>query len=65
MRRKRVFKGWAGKSGEWHDKGDFIRVGLMVYRTKGCREEWPPEDWPPVPVRVTIEAVQRGKDVAK
>jgi hypothetical protein len=66
MKRKRVFKGWAGRSGDWIHTNGCGKIDVEAWHTKGTLSEWGPEDWPPVRVRVTVEVVDKqGKDGAE
>jgi hypothetical protein len=56
--KRATFNGWAGKAGSWWfwERGN---RELLVFRERGRRVEWEEDDWPPVRVRVTIEALPR------
>ena len=59
MKKSIIVNGWAAKANLsskiiW-DTGE-PKV-LSIYRYKGKKEEWGPEDWPPIKVRVIIEEI--------
>ena len=60
--RKRTMVGWIGNN------DDLSKVKLPdeytafpVFRTKGQRDEWGADEWPPRKVRVTIERIDTEK----
>ena len=59
MKRK-VFKGWIGKTvrideiGRW--EGELLHINSdFIWKTKGKKAEWMPDNWPPRRVTITVE----------
>ena len=59
--------GWMGKldydffsdnlKGKYPKQGHDITVMGTMYKTKGKKDDWNENDWPPVKVKISIEVV--------
>ena len=67
MSKKKVFTGWIGQNDSvkdllaW-DKGTVAKTldataTPYLFKRKGFKAEWSPEEWPPKKVRVTVEEI--------
>lgn len=59
--RKKTFTGWIGKSVKdlselVHKDKTYDKIDLL-YLTRGKKEDWDFENWPPIKVKVTIEVI--------
>ena len=57
--RKRVIRGWGGKNGVAMCV-NFNEIRLYISEKPGHEEEWDADEWPPVRVKVTVEAEAGG-----
>ena len=56
--KSKIIHAYVGKTFHgFSDSGDYLRLPEF-YMSMGKQREWDPDDWPPVKVRIAIEAVE-------
>jgi len=58
MKKPITVTGWAAKSFNSKEAWDDMEPqAICVYRCKGKKEDWGPQEWPPIKVTVTVEEI--------
>ena len=56
--KSKIIHAYVGKTFHgFSDSGDYLRLPEF-YMSRGQESEWDADDWPPVKVRISIEAVE-------